>query len=267
MNTAGRVKILRMLSGYTQEAVAAILGISRPSIVVWESGKNLPSIAYIIRLAGLAGVEPGYISYGSPLISCSAWIPTPPIRSQNLSSYIRDINSLFPALLDENGLNAARYSQLGDGGVMFLLGRESELSCLLLAREPLADCFVGIFDKRNAVEMGSFDRVTVESFGEDELAFVARHGSDFSLNLDGVWNALVKARPGARIKEDTINIFFASFTTVMQQYEIAGDDIMKVSAFFTEKYRNIPPLQNISSGALQAEVRDYLETLGCRKRP
>jgi len=266
MDTAGRIKILRLLNGYTQEAVAALLGISRPSIVVWESGKHPPAPEFVIRLAELVGVEPGYISYGSPQISCSAWIPAPPDRPQNLSSYLRDIASLFPALLDENGMNVARYSRLGDGGAMFMLGREKELSCLLLAKSSLTECFVRIFDERNAVEMGSFDRVTIESFGEDELTFIARHAADFSINLEGIWNALVKARPGARIKENALSILFASFSVVMQQYEIVGDELMKVSGFFTENFKRLPPLQNISSGALQTEVKKYLESLGCRRR-
>ena len=50
------------------------------------------------------------------------------------------------------------------------------------------------------------------------------------------------------------------------QRRVGADLLMKVSAFFTEKYRKIPPLLNISSGALQTEIRDYLETLGCRRR-
>ena len=53
MDTAGRIKILRLLNGYTQEAIAALIGISRPSIVVWESGKHPPSPEFVIRLAGI----------------------------------------------------------------------------------------------------------------------------------------------------------------------------------------------------------------------
>ncbi len=167
MDTAGRIKILRMLNGYTQEAIAALIGISRPSVVIWESGKHPPAPEFVIRISTLVGVEPGYISYGSPRISGGAWIPTPPERPQNFSSFIRDMETLFPTLLDENGFSAARFSRLGDGGIMFLIGRGNEYSSLLLARESLADCFVRIFDRRDAVEMGSFEKVTVDSFGED----------------------------------------------------------------------------------------------------
>ena len=266
MDTAGRIKILRLLNGYTQEAIAALIGISRPSIVVWESGKHPPSPEYVIRLAGLIGVEPGYISYGSPLVSCSAWIPAPPDRAQNLSLYLRDITSLFPELLDENRLDTARFSKLGDGSTMFLLGREREVSCLMLVRESLSDCFINIFAGRNTVEMGSFDRVTIESFGEDELTFIASHAADFSVNLDGIWKALVKARPGGRVKEDALIILFTAFSVVMQQYEISDEEQLKLSNFIAEKYRSLPPLHNISSGALQGEVRKFLESLGCLRR-
>ena len=266
MDTAGRIKILRLLNGYTQEEIAALLGTSRPSIVVWESGKHPPSSEYVIRLAELVGVEPGYISYGSPLISCCAWIPAPPDRAQNLSPYLRDFASLFPEFLDENGLDAARFSRLGDGGTMFLLGSGREYSCLMLVRESFSERFVKTLHGRGAVEMGSFDRVTVENFGEDELTFIAKHAADFSVNLDGIWKALVKSRPGGRVKEDTLNILFTAFGIVMQQYKITAEDQLKLSNFFTEKYRGLPPLHNLSAGNLQGEVRKFLESLGCQRR-
>jgi transcriptional regulator with XRE-family HTH domain len=266
MDTAGRIKILRMLNGYTQEAIAALIGISRPSVVIWESGKHPPAPEFVIRISTLVGVEPGYISYGSPRISGGAWIPTPPERPQNFSSFIRDMETLFPTLLDENGFSAARFSRLGDGGIMFLIGRGNEYSSLLLARESLADCFVRIFDRRDAVEMGSFEKVTVDSFGEDELSFIVRHAADFRIDYDGIWQALAKARPGGRIKEDTLFILFTSFAIVMGEYEISGDDLMKLSNFFVEKYRGLPPLQKVSSGEIQTEIRALLESLGCRGR-
>ena len=266
MDTAGRINILRLLNGYTQEAIAALLGISRSSIVVWESGKHPPAPEFVIRLAELVGVEPGYISYGSPLISCCAWIPAPPDRAQNLSPYLRDIASLFPEFLYENGLDTVRFSKLGDGGTMFLLGRGEKYSCLMLVRESLSDRFIKILHGRGAVEMGSFDRVTVESFGEDELTFIASHAADFSIDLDGIWKALIKARPGGRVKEDALNILFTAFSIVMQQYKIMAEDQLKLSNFFTEKYRSLPPLHNLSAGNLQGEIRKFLDALGCQRR-
>jgi len=266
MDTAGRINILRLLNGYTQEAIAALLGISRSSIVVWESGRHPPAPEFVIRLAELVGVEPGYISYGSPRLSCCVWIPAPPDRAQNLSPYLRDIASLFPEFLDENGLDAARFSKLGDGGTMFLLGREKEYSCLMLVRKSLSERFIKILHGRGAVEMGSFDRVTIEIFGEDELTFIAKHAADFSVNLDGIWKAFVKARLGGRVKEDALNILFTAFSIVMQQYKISAEDQLKLSNFFTEKYRALPLLHNLSAANLQGEVRKFLESLGCQRR-
>lgn len=266
MDAARRIKILRLLNGYTQEAIAALLGISRPSIVVWESGKHPPSTEYVIRLAEMVGVEPGYISYGSPLISCCAWIPAPPDRPQNLSSYIRDLRDLFPALLDENRLNASRFSRLGDGGVMALIGREREFTSLLLARESLANCFVDILNKLESIEMGALGKVTVDSFGEDELSFFSRHAVDFSIDHDDIWQALVKARPGARVRDDVLNILFTSFSFVLQEYRLDSDGIMKLGDFFAGKCRTLPSVGKISSAAVQTEVRDFLESQGCRRR-
>jgi transcriptional regulator with XRE-family HTH domain len=267
MDPAGRIKILRILNGFTQDAIAALLGTSRPSIVVWESGKHPPSTEYVIRLAEMVGVEPGYISYGSPQISCCAWIPVPPDRPQNFSRYIREIKLLFPSLLDENGLNAVRFSKLGDGSAMFLLGRDKDFSCLLLVKESLVDCFITIFKKRDAVQMGPFERVTIDKFGEDELTFIARFAAiDFRVNLDGIWNALVKARPGARLKDDALKLLKSAFHIVEQEYDIPCDDIWKVSEFFADKHKRLPPKHNISEAALEGEVRRFLESLGCRRK-
>ena len=178
----------------------------------------------------------------------------------------RDIASLFPDLLDENGFDATRFSRLGDGSTMFLLGRGRELFCLMLVRESLSDSFIKIFEGRDVVEMGTFDRVTIDSFGEDELTFIAHHAADFSIDLNGIWNALAKARPGGRVKEDALNILFTASGTVMRQYEISDENQQKLSTFFTGKFRSLPLLHNILSGNIQGEVRNFVESLGCGKR-
>jgi hypothetical protein len=108
--------------------------------------------------------------------------------------------------------------------------------------------------------------VTIGNFGEDELTFIASHAADFRVDIDGIWKALLKARPGERVKEDALNILFTAFSIVMQQYEITVEDQLKLSNFFTVKYRALPPLLNLSAGNLQREVRKFLESLGCQRR-
>lgn len=51
----------REAKGYTQEDVAAALGVSRVAVTLWESGVNQPSARYLVPLADLLGVSVDYL--------------------------------------------------------------------------------------------------------------------------------------------------------------------------------------------------------------
>lgn len=51
-----QLKILRTQRGFTQEQVAAQVGVSRQAIAKWERGDTLPDIESCIRLADLYSV-------------------------------------------------------------------------------------------------------------------------------------------------------------------------------------------------------------------
>lgn len=49
MNSA-KLKVLREQRGYTPEYVAGLIGVSRNTIINWESGKSEPKISQFIKL-------------------------------------------------------------------------------------------------------------------------------------------------------------------------------------------------------------------------
>ena len=50
---ADNLKLLRYKNGYTLEAIAEIISVSRQSVAKWESGDSLPDITNCVKLASL----------------------------------------------------------------------------------------------------------------------------------------------------------------------------------------------------------------------
>ncbi|MCP1243443.1 helix-turn-helix domain-containing protein [Acetobacter lambici] len=68
-----RIKILRKTAGLTQQQVADALGVSRPAIAFWETGREGSVRKHIPKLAALLHVEPevfltGYVHEDIDLI-------------------------------------------------------------------------------------------------------------------------------------------------------------------------------------------------------
>lgn len=50
---ADNLKILRYRNGYTLEAIAEIISVSRQSVAKWEAGDSVPDIVNCVKLASL----------------------------------------------------------------------------------------------------------------------------------------------------------------------------------------------------------------------
>ena len=57
----------RVALGLTQEELARRMGVSRASLVSWESGKFEPGLVRIRRLAHEIGVTPCWLAFGDVL--------------------------------------------------------------------------------------------------------------------------------------------------------------------------------------------------------
>ena len=73
MSIAERLQELRKQSGYSQEQVAEMLGLSRQAISKWESGQGKPEIDSIIKLTEIYHVSADYILLGTEKVS----VPVP----------------------------------------------------------------------------------------------------------------------------------------------------------------------------------------------
>ena len=56
-----KLQILRKNKGYTQEALAAKLGVSRQAVAKWESGQIYPDISNLILISDLMSVSVDYL--------------------------------------------------------------------------------------------------------------------------------------------------------------------------------------------------------------
>lgn len=50
---ADNLKVLRYKNGYTLEALAGIISVSRQSVAKWEAGESVPDIVNCVKLASL----------------------------------------------------------------------------------------------------------------------------------------------------------------------------------------------------------------------
>lgn len=73
MSIAERLQKLRKQSGYSQEQVAEMLGLSRQAISKWESGQGKPEIDNIVKLTEIYNVSADYILLGTEKVS----VPVP----------------------------------------------------------------------------------------------------------------------------------------------------------------------------------------------
>ena len=56
-----RVKELRQIKGYKQYYIAEILGVSQGTYNNWETGKRIPSLDTIIKIADIYDIELDYL--------------------------------------------------------------------------------------------------------------------------------------------------------------------------------------------------------------
>ena len=56
-----RIKQARQQSGVVQESLAEQVGVSRTAIAKWESGKSVPTVWNLLRLAEVLGVSADFL--------------------------------------------------------------------------------------------------------------------------------------------------------------------------------------------------------------
>ena len=176
--------MLRLLFGLTQEELASMAGISRPSLVNYELGEYSPIDDIVIRLSDIFDVEPGYLRYGSSMIRNHVWIPSIPKHSQRKQNIIDELEKLFPEFIQENQFTGLVTGTLSDGNHTLLFGRENNFDCLLLTNKELAE-------KISKVAVGLDCRAiednpcgAIDAFDADCLSFIVSQIEEFGFELD-----------------------------------------------------------------------------------
>ncbi len=100
MELRERIKILRNLCGYTQDALTITCGFKRGLIPAWELGISSPNFRNAPRLANVLGVSPGYVIYGEQPPQGGYWKLTNP-QQIHLSLVKGLLTGLLPQFLEE----------------------------------------------------------------------------------------------------------------------------------------------------------------------
>lgn len=221
MKKNDRLKMVRLLKGFTQSEVAAYAGISSASLGAIERGRYYLSAESNKVVAELLRVSPDYLSFGDPSIDFlpQVWIPQPPTRAQHLDAMKKDIESLFPEFLSENKFDVIQAANLEDGFLLLLgrtiVGKETtkkhSYNCLLLAQHKLAHSFRTAVLKTGSFKglrglfntIASLNDATIESLSIN-LIYEKLQLNDhlYESDLDGLCKemAVTRKRAGEREK-------------------------------------------------------------------
>lgn len=296
MDKSGRLKILRILNGYTQDGLATLIDVPRSALSIWESGKKYgPAEESVPKLGNALNVTPGYLTFGYPQISNAVWIPQVPGRPHHLKALHTEISSLFPLFLAENNFNAVIPGELGDGGFAFLIGHDSaasevehsissrefveqrrkelSFSSLLLAGKQLVDSFKSAFKASNARMFGELMLLdsSIDTFDANVLHRMALREIYFTCNVNEICRQLSEIRKRNEIKVVTshpgLNYIFRAFMEEVKQYKISDKALPEISRFFVAKCDELGylPESKIDVISLMIDVRKMLESLGCER--
>lgn len=184
MKTGHRIKLLRLLFGLTQEELANLAGISRPSLVNYELGEYSPIDDIVIRLSDIFDVEPGYLRYGSSMIRNHVWIPSIPKHSQRKQNIIDELEKLFPEFIQENQFTGLVTGTLSDGNHTLLFGRENNFDCLLLTNRELAEKISKVAVGLDCRSIDGNPFGAIDAFDADCLSFIVSQIEEFGFELD-----------------------------------------------------------------------------------
>ena len=280
-----RLKIIRILNGYTQEGLAKLIDLPRSALSIWEGGKYGPAEDSVPKLASILQVDPGYLLFGYPDISPAVWIPQAPVRPQHLKSLISDVYSLFPLFLTENHFNVVIPCELADGGGVFLIGRDAGkerpkiiTSCLLLADKRLVDSFKVAFRAAD-MRINNNDlqlKNTIDAVSIDEISTIIRW-LNIKCDFDKLSDKLAEVR-NRKIKGDadsssaisfrSLHLIFRSILYETRNYKLSDEVLTKLADMFISMSRSLghKAADSIDSTDVMAETRNTLVSLGCEQK-
>ena len=275
MKPGERVKILRMLYGFTQEKLAELASVNRASLVSWERGDYNPS-APAAGLLSKALISPaGYFLFGTPSPQSGYWEPNPPKVNKYVNAYLQDLESLFPAFCEEIQVTYCAYYSADNGSLLFLGRPDTPLKFLLilkpLFKESLPKLTSGLELKEIAglKSHRSFPLSFLGAETVDTLSIYFRFAQAVGLTVDtdAISSAFLKARKvrGAKTEADTKSLIRNAFLHFhLVQKEFAPPDpghpklIDDLSDLFEQIYEEIEERSLVWGGELDKALADMI---------
>lgn len=293
MERSDRIKILRILCGYSQDALAKILGLSQGNVATWERKGMFPRDPEIARkLAAALEAPVGYLAFGDPHMRSAAWEPQPPQNPRHLNGYLSEIERIFPAFCEENHIShCGHYS--AENGVLIFFGKTGQpFSFLLLLVPQLASCFFQVTKNLNTHEISGLESLVLgflENMGPEDLDLFLRlaEGNNLSVDKDSIHSAFLSAKRNRKLLsgDDTkclVNNAFMHYFNVLEEFDKPTSWSPKIispghptlvdvqSTIFGRLYEEIERRSLVWGGALDEDlanmVRCFLKGQGFKEK-
>jgi transcriptional regulator with XRE-family HTH domain len=285
MDRGHRLKILRMLCGQSQDALAKELRLSQGNVATWERKGMFPRDSEIAKkLAELLQAPVGYLAFGEPHINSAVWEPLPPQSPRHLKSYLSDVKSLFPEFCLENKIEIGAYYSAENGKIAFLGQEGKSFSYLLIIRSVISECMM---ESLGGVKLGEIKvlagypplKMYLDEFDLEQLEIYIRAFEDngYSIDRQAIGSALVKMRRLQYGKADipnSIEITFAIFHRTLLEFalpQVWPDDLMfRLSHIFKRVHEMVMEKPLVGEGIMDESLVEYINQLltgsGLKKR-
>ena len=182
MGIGKRIREARLARSYTQEELAALLGVTKGAVANYESGVSHPKEAVLYRLFEVLSVDANFLYQDVPGC-CDRPALSPAERSllenyRRLSDYAREtIDYLILRELSAPAANSASLQDAGNASVLALPSREREQEVLSSSVMYLYPFLQYAASAGTGVYSGDMPEETVEA--------PYRKGADFIIGVSG----------------------------------------------------------------------------------
>lgn len=125
MKRNNRIKILRILNGYSQGHLAQQIGVKQPSLAAYERDTYGVPEKILLELAASLRVDPAYLAYGYPALKGKVWE-----LAKEGKGLQTDIKVLLPEFIIENKISMILTRQCIDVFVFLLISDDERYSIL-----------------------------------------------------------------------------------------------------------------------------------------
>lgn len=256
MTSGDRIKILRILSGLTQQTLAEYADVSRASVMLWEKGK-LPTRRTALALATLFEVSAEFLLEGINPPRFAFWKPVVPGHPRHLQDLEIDMKSGVSPLFSELKIVFSAKGQTIDGKVFWLCGNSPDrnnwrLNYFLIYDKPL-DALIS--NAIIAAVATSIDLEEVFAINDNEALIAAISeklnkvtGKTPSCNL---LDDRLSDRGGDRTNDGTLECLLKCFGREIANNNINTKEIELIANYLAKEIYSRTGFDNIKSRATQ----------------